>query len=231
VSFLIFLKQNLENKEVPPMKKLAIICTLGLIAILVFISLVGCEQEPAPALPEPAPSAPTPTPAPVPTPEPEPQPLPPPAPETLTYINSEYGFSVEYPKDWDFEEGLMGVIVVLAGPFLEEEQFMININITSEELPKFPKMSLEDYSRVSEMQIKKMAENYEEVDRYDTTIADCPAIMCTFTSDYEGIAMMQTQIYFLEENVAYVITYSATPQSHDQYYECFEGVVSSFKFE
>jgi len=212
-------------------RKVAIIYTLGLIAVLAFVALVGCEQEPAPAPPEPAPLAPTPAPAPVPTPEPEPQPLPPPAPETLTYINSEYGFSVEYPKDWIFEEGLMGVIVVLAGPFLEEEQFMININITSEDLPNFPKMSLEDYSRVSEMQLKKVAENYQEVDKYDTAIADCPAIVCTFTSDYEGTAMMQTQIYFLKGNVAYVITYSATPQSHGQYYECFEGVVSSFKFE
>jgi hypothetical protein len=221
----------MKNKEVPPMKKLAIICTLGLIAILAFASLVGCEQETAPAPPEPAPSAPTPTPAPVPTPEPEPQPIPPPAPETLTYINSEYGFSVEYPKDWDFEEGLMGVIVILAGPFLEEEPFMININIASEDLPKFPEMSLEDYFGVNKMQIKKMSENYEEVDKYDTTIGDCPAIVYTFTSDYEGTAMMQTQAYFLKENVAYVITYSATIQSHDQYYGCFEGVVSSFKFE
>ena len=125
----------------------------------------------------------------------------------------------------------MGTIVMFAGPFLKDEEFMINMNIMAEELPDFPKMTLEDYSKVGEMQMKQAFENYRSVEERPTTIADLPAIVRTYTWNYEGIKQMQTQAFFLKENVAYVVTYAATPKSHEQFCDCFEGVINSFKFE
>jgi hypothetical protein len=152
----------------------------------------------------------------------------PPTPETKTYTNytsSEHAFSLEYPKDWHFQEGRMGSIINFKGPFIQQENVTVNIDVASEKLPQFPKKTLEDYPKDSEM-----AENYKKVEEHHATVADSPAIVTTYTFSYMETMFMQTQAFFLKENTVYVITYSATPNSHEQYYDYFELVINSFKF-
>ena len=203
------------------MKKLVILCTVILFVLLPAALVVSCQQP-----------APSPTPAPAPSPTPTPAPSPPkPAIESLTYTNSEYGFSLEYPKDWDFEEGLMGTIVLFVGPFVEEEEFMINMNIMSEELLEFPKITLEDYAKIGEMGIRKMVENYKKIAEHSATIGDLPAIVLTYTAGSGVDMLMYSQAFFLEENVAYVISYAAPPEFHDEYVKSFELVISTFELK
>lgn len=204
------------------MKKLVILCSVILFVLLPAALVVGCQQ-PAPA--------PSPTPTPAPAPPPPPPPPPPPAVETLTYTNSEYSFSCDYPKDWDFEEGLIGTIVLFAGPMVKGGEFMVNMNIVLEELPEFPKITLEDYLKLGEMQLKKVMENYQKVNEHSATICGLPAIVFTYTADFEGDKLMLTQALFLKENVAYVITYAAPPEFHDEYVKSFELVISSFELK
>jgi hypothetical protein len=93
------------------------------------VTMAACAQKPAsveqPSVPASAPT-PTATPAPAPTPTPTPTPTPAPAPtqtpsaakqlsfEANTYTNSQYGFSVQYPKDWVARTELVNKIVVAA---------------------------------------------------------------------------------------------------------------------
>jgi len=49
--------------------------------------------------------------------------------ETLTYTDSEHGFSVEYPKDWYVPAVFMATIVTFVGPVEEETGRAINVNI------------------------------------------------------------------------------------------------------
>ena len=63
------------------------------------------------------------------TPPPTPSPTPPPPMETLTYTDSEHGFSVEYPKDWYVPAVFMATIVTFVGPVEEETGRAINVNI------------------------------------------------------------------------------------------------------
>lgn len=74
-------------------------------------------------------------------------------------------------------------------------------------------------------------ENYKKVDEHGATVCDCPARVHTVTFDQQGTSVMMSQTYFIKDNIAYVITYGATPKSHAQYYDCFECVINSFKFE
>ena len=63
-------------------------------------------------------------------------PVAPPAPavEGQTYHNAEYGFSCDFPKGWDVEEGV-GLAVMFAGPVEGDYDYMVNINIDVVELP------------------------------------------------------------------------------------------------
>lgn len=77
------------------MKKLAILCTVILVLLLPAALVVGCQQ-PAPPEEVPPPEVAPPKEEGV----PEEVAPPPPIEETLTYTNSEYGVSFDYPTDW-----------------------------------------------------------------------------------------------------------------------------------
>ncbi|MDP6142475.1 MAG: hypothetical protein QGF23_03430, partial [Dehalococcoidales bacterium] len=63
--------------------------------------------------------------------------------KSQTYTNSEYGFSVNYPADWDAREGIVGLVVAFDGPTVLEGIYDVNINVNAERIDE--KMTLGDY--------------------------------------------------------------------------------------
>jgi hypothetical protein len=50
--------------------------------------------------------------------------------ENLTYVNSKYGFAVDYPADWCIFENLgPWVLVAFSGPYVLAGNYNININV------------------------------------------------------------------------------------------------------
>jgi hypothetical protein len=187
------------------MKKLVILCTVILLVLLPAVSLIGCQ--------------PTTT-------------------EGQTYTNLEYGFSVEYPDDWEMEEGGVGTIVQFTGPpaLVGETMILgISIEITAEEFPMDAETTLEDFSQAGELILQMLHSDYKKLNEYSTTIGGEPAKVRTLTyslEETEGKTLVQiTEGFFFKENLAYLIAYFATPESHDEYLDCFELVMSSFRFE
>lgn len=154
-----------------------------------------------------------------------------PAIASNTYTNSENGFTVEYPADWDLEEGISGTIVFFAGPAIGKTGGMININIVNENLPESPKVTLEDYNKLGELQVKKSVENYQKLEEHNSTVSGFPAILRTYSFDMQGLNIKGTQAIFLKDNVAYGITFTATPDTYADYAGCFDLVMNSFKLD
>ncbi len=145
------------------------------------------------------------------------------------YSNSQYGFSVQYTSDWTFQEGIAGTIVMFGGPLIAETGGMININITSEKLPGFPKLSLSDYSKLGEMQLQKVMENYNQVNEHSTTISGQPALVRVFTGSVNKASLKFAQAYLIKENSSYVITYASNPDLYDKYIDSFNLAITSLK--
>jgi hypothetical protein len=164
----------------------------------------------------------------------------------------EYGFSVEYPADWDVMEDFGGTVVLFAGPMvmvLEDQhysngngtrspvvlgdQYMVNVNIQVTELPE--EMTLEDLVKASQLQDKRNTPNYNKVEEYNTTIAEQSANVQTITGttklNGDDILLKDAIAIFVTGKVAYMITYDVTEEFHDEYVDSFELVIKSFKFE
>lgn len=165
------------------------------------------------------------------TPTPTPSPTPPPQMETLTYTDSEHGFSVEYPKDWDVQAGFMGTIVIFVGPVEEETGGAININIGATTPAESPEVTLEEYARLFQLGVEEDAKDYEKVDEYDAVVDDLPAIVCTWKEDLAGTTLTVTMAFFMKEDVVYGISYGATSEVYGDYLNCFELVLDSFNFD
>ncbi len=202
------------------MKKLVILCTVIILVLLPAALVVGCQQQPAPAPPVTAP-APTPTPI----------------------LGPVHGYSCKYPEGWvasttEVEEdptrpahyNIVRMVRMFAGPLVGEYDYLVNIKIVREELPK--DRTLEDYIRIVEEDTKKQYTDYTMVDEYSTTIAGLPAIVRTFTATIMDVPLKNTQAFFIEDtdNVGYVITYDVPEEFYDEYADSFELVISTFEF-
>ncbi len=175
------------------------------VILLVLLPVAGCQQQ-SPSLPD---------------------------IESLTYTNSEYGFSLEYPKDWDVMEDFMGMEVFLAGPLVLEGAYCINVSVAVEQLPE--EMTLEDYGITVESNTKMALPDYNKVDEYSTTIGGQPATVSTLTAtvELEGTeyTLKDSCAIFIEDSVGYIITYDVPQEFHDQYADCFELVIGTFEFD
>ena len=190
------------------MKRLVILCTVTLLVLLSVVSVIGCQQEA------------------------ESPPLKP-ATEYLTYTNAEYGFSIDYPEDWDVMEDYMGTAVAFMGPLVLEDSYYLNISVVVEQLPE--EMTLKDYVKALDLNLKRTTPDYNKVEEYSTTISGLPATVLVATAttalDGEDIALRDTLAMFIKDEVAYTITYNAPEEFHDEYAEYFDLVISSFKFD
>ena len=149
--------------------------------------------------------------------------------QSETYTNTELGFSCQYPAEWDVGENMMGALVIFGGPMTLNDTFMINISIVTDELSDV--YTVEEYSRLTELQFEKSGNDYVKIQGKNTTISGLPAIVQTFTVTVDDYPIKDIQAYFIKDMTAYIITYDTVEESHDKYTDYFDLVINTFKFE
>ncbi len=190
------------------MKILGVIYIVILIIVLSMIPLISCAEKEEPSTP-------------------------PYGKVTQTYSNSEYGFSLEYPEDWDIVEDVAGYVVVFTGPSLQEYIFTVNINLKVEQF--LEEVTIKDFLQMVELANESKTKDYTKVSEYDTIISGQSAKVVTLTAimrfDEEAFKSKAVSAIFIKDNVGYIITYDVPVQMHEEYKDCFELVIDSFEFE
>jgi hypothetical protein len=143
----------------------------------------------------------------------------------LTYTNEEYGFLIEYPKDWVVNEEYMGFPVLFAGPI--KEDFAINVIVRIEELPTM--MTADEYAKAGR---ESFLEEWKIVKTFNDTINGEPVSGHILTIKTEGgIVAKQMQAIFVHDKRAYMIVFSAASSTYDEADEdYFDPMLRSFKF-
>jgi hypothetical protein len=107
---------------------------------------------------------------------------------------------------------------------------VINVMITADELPKFPKTSLDDFVKNSKQYFENSVDNFLVEVEQNAEASGYPAILLTVTFNSEGMTVKQTHIYFIEDNLAFILAYTASPEMHAEYLPIFERMLGSFTF-
>lgn len=154
--------------------------------------------------------------------------------EAKIYTNLEYKFSFEYPKDWNIVEDQKGLVFVIYGPMVLEGIFTINMSLQTAELEE--ETTFANFVNISELEIRtRHPGGYKKVDEYDTTIGGQPARVITadFIIEHKGTKynLKDTYALFIKDNIGYLMFYDVPAEFHDDYIDCFELVINSFKFE
>jgi hypothetical protein len=184
--------------------------------LLLSLILAGCQQSPTPTQ-KPAPKSPVTMQG-----------------NVKVYTNFKYNFTFNIcnNKDFEIEENYRGSVVTLAGPFLKDLKQQIGVSITVENLPQ--NTSFEDYLenniKAAESTLSKFAITNETTTTISGIKAKQNSYTYTATLDDMEYVFDSILVAFMKDNKIYAIQYDVPDDFHKQYADCFNLLVSSFKF-
>ncbi|MCK4347035.1 MAG: hypothetical protein KAW47_00315 [Thermoplasmatales archaeon] len=147
--------------------------------------------------------------------------------EYKTHTNSNYGFSIEYPKDWEVDDS--GGSVQFGGKI---DYYITAVTIIIQEIPS--SITVQEYAKTVELGIKGAVPYYHLEEKYNTTIEGEPAVVMVYTCIFEEakpLVFKQKNIIFIKDGIGYSLSSFSLEEIYDKADKMyFEKIMQSFRF-
>jgi hypothetical protein len=136
-------------------------------------------------------------------------------------------YSLTYPARWTLDKGgQMGTkFILFTGQ--SKSGFSDNLNLIIEDLGSAG-FDLERYASLSEGQIRKMIANVEDIDSKRQKSGDKEFQEVIFKGDQGTLHLKWRQRYYLKGDKAYVLTFTSSQATYDQYTQLCQKLFDSF---
>jgi len=144
-----------------------------------------------------------------------------------TYKDSLSRYTIEYPETWDkrYYETAVSFVSPLDG---EMDLFAENVNIIIQDLSHKP-MTLADFTELSKNQYISDYGDSSIVSIKDTIFHGEQAEKGIFSMANPVQPLKILQYWFIKNNMAYILTYTAEPKQFDRFLPTATKVIDSFK--
>jgi hypothetical protein len=148
--------------------------------------------------------------------------------EFASYSDSKYGFTLQYPKDWEKQVGAMGSAVVILSPREgDSDKFRENVNVLVQTLPD--KMTLDQYTKLSLDQAPNLITGFDLLDQGATQLAGRPARRVHYRGEQGAFRLEWEQVWTVLGGQAFVLTYTAERDRYGTYLRTAEATFASFR--
>ena len=147
-----------------------------------------------------------------------------------TYNNKDYGITIDYPANWEMHERVEGSVVVFASPAQTTmDVFRENVNVAIQDLST-NHLTLDQFTDVATKQLTAVFNNVKIVSSTPATLAGRPAHQIVYVATGDtNLKIMH--IWFVENNMAYTVTYTAAESKYDEFLGTANKMIKSFKVE
>ncbi|MBE9045729.1 protein kinase [Pleurocapsales cyanobacterium LEGE 10410] len=146
-----------------------------------------------------------------------------------SYENSSQGFELNYPEVWSKQKRddfFTSGTVFLSPLENDSDKFKERVSVLVEDLSG--SMSLAQYTAESIAEIKRLSDpNVGEAQT--VKLGDRPGQQVIYEGEEHGSSIQRMQTWSVEGDRAYIITYTAQPQSYNKYLPIVERMIESFK--
>ncbi|MGA7899806.1 MAG: PsbP-related protein [Nitrososphaeraceae archaeon] len=147
----------------------------------------------------------------------------------LEFRNPELGFAINYPEGWIHELHAKGLVTFLTTVDDSTSPFPIGLAIKVQQMRQ--KVSLEQITRVQISNLTKSHHDFRLLESKNYTLGGTHAHQVVFTaSDSHKEHRKAMQIWTINNNKAYLITYKADPKQYSTYFPVIQKMVGSFRF-
>jgi hypothetical protein len=143
-----------------------------------------------------------------------------------TYVNPLLGIKMEYPASWTKQDNVAGAVVSFS-PTADESVNTPSLNIVVQDLSSNP-LSLDDFTTVSLYQMEQMLTEVKGMSVNPRELAGNPGKNISYTTTLQNTTLKFRQVFTLVENIAYIITFSAPINVHDNYSVLIETCINTF---
>ena len=152
----------------------------------------------------------------------------------LTYTNSNYGITIQYPSDWKIGEHIYTnrfVVNFTSTLKNNSDTFPATITVSVEPL-KQNRTTLNEFTITTLDNAKQSLPNLQLIESNATTLASNPAhrIVYTFTSSDPSVQLhfQSMNIWTLKENKVYSISYTQARSQFNKYLPIIQNMIHSF---
>ncbi|MEL6927180.1 MAG: serine/threonine-protein kinase [Cyanobacteria bacterium J06600_6] len=148
--------------------------------------------------------------------------------ELSAYENQNQGFRVDYPQKWSKQnrDDFFATGVIFFSPLVNEaDRFKEKVSVLVETLPS--DLSLSAYTEQSLAEIRQLSDP-DIQQAQEVRLGKDEARQIVYRGEENGRSVQRMQVWSLNGNRAYVVTYTALPEDYDRYLPTVEKMIDSF---
>ncbi len=150
-----------------------------------------------------------------------------PAAKWLVHTNETRHFTINYPAEWTRKTANQAVVFLR--PREGDDSFKENVNLMLQDLSANP-MTLQEYTDLSKKQVTDNLGAGAILSLKNIKLAGQQAREFVFNMTYKDRNLKVKQYWFIKDNTAYLLTYTADPDEFDKYDDTATEIMKSFKF-
>jgi len=145
--------------------------------------------------------------------------------KSRTYENKTEKFSFDFADGREFEENKYGFNTIVFTP--KDDKIKENVWIAVQHLQKF--LSVQEYYEETENKLKSTLKDFKKIEAKDIAKGDLKWKTITYQhKEWDNSLKTQQTFLISNENIVYIINYTATNKTFDKFLEWTELIVNSF---
>lgn len=147
----------------------------------------------------------------------------------VTYRNGEKRFSIDFPENWEQQEGVMGTAVAAVRPQKPGDFFRENVNVVVEDLSV--SMDADEYLKANLATMRKYLTDFKVHQKGNMTLDGRASRWIVYGHRMGQLKLKVLAVFLMNDQRGYVITSTSTPQRFSSYRKLFEKIAGTFRLE
>ena len=143
------------------------------------------------------------------------------------YTNSTYGFDLQYPSAWEYQEDVFGSHAMFFTPQAADDMFRENVGVITEALPADLEMTVDEYYDEAKVHLADYIVDFQEVVNTNMSINGKDAKKVQYLGSQGDYQLKWQQVFFIDNGTTYVMTYTALADTFDEYIDTVDKMVST----
>lgn len=140
-------------------------------------------------------------------------------------------FSIQYPETWELKvTEQQGSQFILYSALEENDSFRENINLLVQNLEGM-NMTMDKFVKLSENQITTMVEGGKILESKYMKEGKNQKHLMIWQGTISGVKMVFKQFFFMRNDNAYILTYTALPETYERHLKEAQPILDSFKLK
>jgi len=146
------------------------------------------------------------------------------------FTDKENGYSIQYPKDWTVQTKVQGVNAAFLSPSEgADDQFNENVTLVVQDLSGAQAGTMEQYANETQKALEKMITDFKLVSSEHSE--DDKAFFLEYTGKQGQFDLHWQQAAMIKGDKAFIVTYTAEPDSVEKYQDTVGAMVDTLTYE